>query len=146
MRMVRETKMLKITDGEAGYLAGIIDGEGSLYVRKEYEGSTHTVIRVRITDEKLSKWIHAKTGIGAVHSYQPNQRRKDGLAKKRVWEWAVLNRADVEAFLNKIEPWLIIKKESAYILKEVESLKLQGIFNGEPMRELKERLGKLAVK
>lgn len=146
MRKVRLTKMLKITDGEAGYIAGIMDGEGHMYVRKEYEGSTHTVIRVRITSKPLVDWLIKTTGIGSICSYVPKQRKQDGGEKRKVYEWCLMNRADVEALVSKIEPWLIIKREHAFIIREVEALKRQGVCNGQGMKDLKERLSKLSIR
>lgn len=146
MKKIRLTKMLNITDGEAGYIAGIMDGEGHMYVRNEYEGSTHSVIRVRITNKKLADWLLKITGVGSVNSHNPKQRCKDGRLKRKVYEWAVLNRADINAVIDRIVPWLIIKKEHAYIIQEVESLKVQGIFNGKSMKDLKEQLSKLSIR
>lgn len=146
MKKVRTTKMKNISDGEAGYIAGIMDGEGHMYVRKEYEGSTHAIIRVRITSKSLADWLHSTTGVGSVCHYVPSQRRKDGNEKKRVYEWCVMNRADVEAVVVRIEPWLIIKKEHAFIIREVEALKQQGVFNGAGMADLKSRLSKLSIR
>lgn len=146
MKKSRETKMLKITDGEAGYIAGIMDGEGHMYVRSEYEGSTHTVIRVRITNKDLVDWLITKTGLGSIAGYVPKQRRKDGGEKRKVYEWCITNRADVEALVSRIEPWLIIKKKHAYIIREVESLKKQGVFNGQGMQDLKDSLSNLSIR
>ena len=146
MKKWKETKLKTLTEAQKGYLAGMLDGEGHLYIRGEYEGSAYGVVRVRITADKAVAHLHEITGIGTVNSYVPKQRRKDGGEKRRVYEWIVQSRYDVHALLKELEPYLVIKKEQAKILLEAGNLALQGICNGIEYEVLRNRIAKLAYR
>lgn len=98
------------------YAAGIIDGEGSIYIRGERAASTkgrhhqQLYLSVRGTDAKLGEWLKAQFG-GFL--YWP----KMGGWKpqwKPCWMWTTsANRA--EQLLRRTMPYLVIKRPQALI-------------------------------
>lgn len=134
--LTRESRVKTLTDGQRGYVAGILDGEGHLYIRGEYEGACYSRIRVRITDEILVRHLRKITGIGTISSHLPSQRRKDQGARKTIYEWNIGNRADVRMLLIQVLPYLTIKARRARWLLEFESLKDQGVGQGVEVRRL----------
>ncbi len=106
----RDSKLKPLSEGHRGYIAGVLDGEGHLYIRGEYEGACYSRVRVRITDESIVDFLLEITGIGSICSHMPSQRRKDGGDKKRVYEWQIGNRSEVKQLLIAVLPYLIIHK------------------------------------
>jgi hypothetical protein len=99
------------------YLAGIIDGEGSLIVSRSDRGSYMNYygrIHVKNTDYRLIKWLLDKFG-GTVSNHEPS----DPVKHKKAYSWYFSGDAhDKEVLLLSIMPYLIVKKEQAKILIE----------------------------
>ena len=92
------------------YLAGILDGEGSISVQRQRSGKRMLVyhkllVRVCNTDYRLMAWLKASYG-GSVRS---ERRSAD---RKVIYHWTVSGVAATRA-LAGIEPHLIIKRERA---------------------------------
>lgn len=137
---LQPSKMKKMTEAQRGYIAGILDGEGHLYISGEFEGVCVGRIRVRITDECVVTALVRMTGIGSTTSHIPSQRRKDGEEKKRVYEWTLIKRMDVRALLESVMPYLVLKAMRARCLLELESLKDQGVASGHDVRRLIDKM------
>jgi hypothetical protein len=94
------------------YLAGIIDGEGSLIISRSDRGSYMNYygrIHVKNTDYRLIKWLLGKFG-GNVHEHKP----VDPLKHKKAYSWYFSGDAhDKEVLLLALMPYLIVKKEQA---------------------------------
>lgn len=91
---------------DAAYLAGIIDGEGSviLYKRREVVA---VMLTVSNTAKQLLDWIADKTGVGAVCSqYKETEKRK------ATWFWRC-NADAAESVLQQIRPYLVLKSAQA---------------------------------
>lgn len=112
---------------ELAYLAGIIDGEGSIStLKKQRHSASRTgrrwVVTVANTHEPLLQWLLSFGG--AIHSNGPSS-----LSKRPCWRWQVVAMRDSLALLESIRPYLRIKAEKAdqaieelhEWLKEVES-------------------------
>ena len=127
----RQSKLKKLTAAQKGYIAGIFDGEGYLYITgEEYDESASSKIRVRMTDRCVLKHLRRITGIGTLTSYWPGQRRKDGGKKKQVFEWGIFKRVDVRDVLMKVRPFLVLKRKHAALLLDFDHLKDQGACHG----------------
>jgi hypothetical protein len=101
---------------ELAYLAGIIDGEGSIYVQGRIRfKSIHYFPRFQIvnTDRKLMEWIH-KTFGGLIYD---KCRKKHNPKWKMQIEWFT-TRGLLDQLLPLIIPFLVTKKEHALILIE----------------------------
>lgn len=106
---------------EAAYLAGLIDGEGSLLV--QIKGGTHnpkisTHIEIGMTDRVVIDWTHRVTGVGKVITLakptNPNW--------SQAYRWYAYGR-QATAVLREITPYLVIKVRQAEIMLEIASLR-----------------------
>jgi hypothetical protein len=97
-----------------GYLAGLVDGEGSVSIHLQRKRQRPTVaISVGSTTRELHDWL--LTEVGGT-SYERKIRH---LGKKTMWYWHVVRARDIEALLEAIIPYMIIKRERAIAALEV---------------------------
>ena len=104
------------TIAEISYLAGIIDGEGSIYIQSRKRSNYIDYFpRFQIvnTDKKLMDWIHSKFG---GHLCQKN-RVKHNPNWRLQYEWFT-TRPVMDQLLKLIIPFLICKKEHAEVMLE----------------------------
>lgn len=93
---------LTLSDTEAAYLAGIVDGEGNI----SFRGTASVRLHVGNTSEPLIAWLESRVG-GRSYCAAPIPNRLT------VWRWAIGNRVDVLAVLQRIEPFMIVKRDQA---------------------------------
>jgi hypothetical protein len=91
---------------KAAYLAGIIDGEGTVYAQRIRSGFNIRVYVVS-TDVRLIRWLEQNFG-GLVYSRQSKLHPE----WKTKWEW-VVDKAGTTKVLSLVLPYLIIKREQA---------------------------------
>jgi sulfite reductase beta subunit-like hemoprotein len=94
-----------------GYLAGLLDGEGSVIVtRTRGRGSVNDSVSARViitnTDLPLIEWLLAEVG----GSFVPKKRMKDH--HRQAYQW-LLGGRNAAAFLLAVIPYLRIKKAQA---------------------------------
>jgi len=105
--------MSKLT---ASYLAGLIDGEGCMEIQKRKKPECflgyYYVARVRITstDKEIIEWLKESFG-GWISERKGVDRNRDS------WEWC-LSYGKAKKFIEKVCPYLKIKKKQAEILRE----------------------------
>lgn len=87
------------------YLAGILDGEGSI-VLEPYKGMWRISVNVDSTDRELLEWLKARyTGyIVTKKKYQDHHRQ--------AWTWRVVNRPAL-AVLEAALPFMVIERKIA---------------------------------
>ena|GEM_PF-1158040 len=110
------------TIAQAAYLAGIIDGEGTLFIgnygnrdKNRGNGFFQTIIAVTTTDKCLADWLFANFS-GWKSKYTPKQRALN--CKGPVYSWKCTS--DCLTHLCEIMlPYLVIKKDQAEILLEM---------------------------
>lgn len=91
-----------MTPEQVAWVAGLIEGEGYIQIRKE----AHSVrINVAMTDEDVVRRLQAFTGVGAVYAW--TKKTKGG---KNVWTWSVGHRAEVRPLLMEIAPWMGVRR------------------------------------
>lgn len=106
------------------YAAGIIDGEGAIAVarKKHFHGFSYSLsVVVMMTDEEILMWLQNKFG-GHVQHYN---RSKKHPTWKLMYLWRRCGR-DAAIFLNKIMPYLKLKRlraELAVQMMEIKTLK-----------------------
>jgi hypothetical protein len=102
---------------QRGYLAGIIDGEGSIILYKRRD-VVAMMLMVSNTGKMLLDWIAETTGVGAVCAqYKATQKRK------ATWFWRC-NADAAESVLKQIRPHLVLKTAQADLaLKTQERLR-----------------------
>lgn len=120
-----------------GYLAGIIDGEGTLLISRSNRGSYlnyYGRIHVKNTDYRLIKWLVENFG-GNVHKNTPTDPEKHAVA----YSWYFSGDAhDKEILLLALMPYLIVKREQAKQL--VEFFRMSGQVNPNKREELYQRM------
>jgi hypothetical protein len=128
--------MKNITDNQAAYIAGLIDGEGTITIcRQKPQKVTHAIpyipfVAISNTNYKLMDYLVVITGIGT-----PRSRKDLRGNRKESWQWDV-QREELRNFLNRISPYLIIKIEQAKILFEfLDTFKDYDRFNPVPLRD-----------
>lgn len=95
-------KDLSIT--EAAYIAGIVDGEGFVFLEL-YRRGVHLRLGVANTDKPLLEWLTEVTGVGNVNGGKAaTERHKAG------WTWVCASEA-AETVLQQIRPYMRIKAE-----------------------------------
>lgn len=99
-----------------GYLAGLFDGEGSIYGGLNPKPCLHIVCTMTTPDPL--KLFHEAFG-GSLKSYAPTKGQKTPM-----WRWGVCSAIEQEAFLTAVLPWLIVKKPQAELaLQYLQTIK-----------------------
>ena len=89
-----------ITNEDIAYIAGLFDGEGSIYYakRKEkkkkhkgkgyrYSMSQRISMEITMTDEMVIRWVHEVLGVGTVNKKPRKGYRKDGTKYLMQYKW-----------------------------------------------------------
>jgi hypothetical protein len=110
-----------LTNAQAGYLAGIIDGEGYIGLCKSSGKSFALRLVVTSGCEELVNWIQAATGIGKVVQQDLEHRRR-----QTSYQWRVFG-SEAGLVLKLVRSHLIVKKAQAAIaLRFQENTALSG--------------------
>ncbi len=119
-----------------GYLAGIIDGEGTLRINKTTSASSlahrkatelgaiySPVIGVGMVDRRVPELLAEHLG-GSVRE----ERVRNG-QRRSIWRWTITSRPKAIAVLQLLTPLLIVKREQAELLLDF-CLKGEGFKGG----------------
>jgi hypothetical protein len=92
-----------------GYLAGLIDGEGSIKGSHGDEPGKvkHWNITIGMTHEGIMRWLHSLGGTFHINKRDMRTNRQ------QVYTWQVARTMDVLALLKATRPHLIVKAEIA---------------------------------
>jgi len=127
--VVKQVRVRELTDWEKGWLAGVIDSEGTikLYVDKQMYGyKTGCFPRIRacvvVTNTYLPfvEKIKEIVGCGGITTKKPSGNH---YGKKLLHIWHLEANADVLRLLEQISAYLILKKKSAENIVEYLSTK-----------------------
>lgn len=118
MARVRKPVTRKMSVPEAAYLAGLIDGEGSIIAaRKLGTGRTTWRLQVASTTDCLLDWCIEKTGVGTI-VVRLSQNPKH--ADSKWWQCYSWNAMDV---LKQCEPYMILKRDKARnVIQELSAI------------------------
>ena len=88
------------SEAEISYIAGLFDGEGSIYFakrpekKKKHKGKGHRIsisqrisMEITMTDESVIRWTHEVLGCGTVVRKPRKGLRKDGTKYLMQWKW-----------------------------------------------------------
>jgi len=125
MRMLKHEYQLKpltikLPKDKVGYLAGLIDGEGSITLSHHH---TWWQIKVRIFNTSPELMNFLKETFGGI-VYTQKQLNKAIKATKTYYVWEVKGKRNVKALLEAVIPFLVIKKKQAQ-----EALESGWLFN-----------------
>jgi len=100
LEMILHGKQLMISSEDIAYLAGLFDGEGSIYFakriekKKKHKGkgyrtsmSQRISMEVTMTDESVIRWMHEVLNVGTVNRKPRKGRRKDGTKYLMQYKW-----------------------------------------------------------
>ena len=98
--MVRNRYFMTITNEQAAYIAGLFDGEGSIYFAKRpekkkkhkgdgfrYSNSQRISMEITMTDKSVLKWVHEVLGVGTLNKKPRKGLRKDGTKFLMQYKW-----------------------------------------------------------
>jgi hypothetical protein len=105
-----------LDEQEKAYLAGIVDGEGSIFVGKTYKRLNTMMVNVSNTDPRLHMWL--KNHVGG--SVTEEKRRFPN--RRKVWLWQISSNKAAD-MLEQIFPYLVIKKDQAETAIAFQKLK-----------------------
>lgn len=134
--------MKNYTIAQLAYLAGIIDGEGSIYIgnfsanKKTGAKYYQTNIEVTNTDENLIDWLVTHIG-GRKYTYSKNQTPKN--SRKQVFRW-IVNGDLVTQLCSLLFPYIVIKKQQCEIM-----LKMRKTFEHTSMKKGKQGIQNLPL-
>ena len=91
---------MTITNEQAAYIAGLFDGEGSIYFtrrpekKKKHKGGGYRIsnslrvsMEITMTDQSVIRWVHEVLGCGTVVRKPRKGLRKDGTNFLMQYKW-----------------------------------------------------------
>ena len=106
-----------ISETNRAYIAGLFDGEGSIYFakrperKKKHNGkgyrtsiSQRISMEITMTDQSVVRWVHEILGVGTVVDKPRKGRRKDGTKYLMQYKWRCTFR-DAYYVCCLIWPW-----------------------------------------
>jgi hypothetical protein len=103
------------------YLAGFIDGDGSIYVRAKpnssYKYGYQVAPYIAFFQSSSCKTF---PDMVATIGYGKLRLRKDG-----IYEFTINKQSEIRNFLQKVQPHLILKKRQAKLMLEIMELKTE---------------------
>lgn len=118
--MNRDNQQETVTEAEFGWLAGIIDGEGSMSINRLLRSTTNYNGRVQIPNTNEAIIAKTRSIFDRLGVTGHTEKRQPPPEKKNKWKTAyviTLNSAgQIALLLPKIIPYLVGKKDHAEIL------------------------------
>jgi hypothetical protein len=106
---------LPSSEADLGYLAGLLDGEGSISLRSYGQ---YWRVRVNKMDKEIIDWLAT---IGRTTS-----RQAQGGNRKDMWEWSLADQEDVSDLLSAVLPYLKIRTQRDKALRTVANISTRG--------------------
>lgn len=106
LRLSKAKPTIKIPEEEwkLAYLAGLIDGEGTIYLRRQKTG-LRTGVRVCNCDSKITSWIAENFGGEVYYSQTPTGNP--------FYIWSIGSIPDCCSLLEAVDPFLVAKRDKA---------------------------------
>jgi hypothetical protein len=96
---------MQLSDIEAAYAAGILDGEGSIYLSRVHSSRWPSpTVSVASTDRELLEWLRSRVGGTIIRKkiYRPQHSRS--------YDWKLTDRRAL-SFLEIVRPLLVIQRK-----------------------------------
>lgn len=98
---------------EAAYIAGLVDGEGSVIVsdrRATRPGSSHPSVYLVVAGSyhPMHEWLIATTGVGRIYTQTKSESSRRLGGKKQMYNWRVHSELAV-AIMKQILPYMVEK-------------------------------------
>ena len=105
---VRNPKVSELSESDAAYLAGIIDGEGSIIMVRQLKGGRRSWrLSIPNTSMPLLEWIQKKVGNGTIHEKKIYSEKHSRSFFWQIYSWNALE------VLKQCLPYMIIKRDLA---------------------------------
>lgn len=104
-----------LSDCDAAYLAGILDGEGNISLLRKTGRNPRIRIQIANTDKNLIDWIICTTGVGNINTRPGTDKHKTAYA------W-VCNNQPAILILQQIKKYLIIKRDRCNLAIQASEL------------------------
>ena len=128
-----------IPETDRAYIAGLFDGEGSIYFakrpekKKKHNGEGYRVsnsqrisMEITMTDQSVIRWVHETLGCGTVVKKPRKGLRKDGTKYLMQYKWRCTFR-DAFHVCCLIWPWAHTKLPKInQILEHYSNIKMEG--------------------
>lgn len=118
--------MQAISTIDLSYIAGIIDGEGSIYINKA-RNSYIVHCSVTNTNYELMGLLQAITGIGNITRGHINTEKS-----KKCYKWIIGPESEIDLFLKEVLPYLRLKSHQAELAIEFLNLE-KGVNQHKPL-------------
>jgi hypothetical protein len=108
-----------LTSEERAYIAGLIDGEGSIYVAAvgpNRERSVYPIVTVAMTHRGVIEWLAGRLAAGTVKLHNQTNLRRSPNAKPQYRTQVFGKRAKL--LCEAILPYLRVKAEQARLVSE----------------------------
>lgn len=120
-RTYDKVQPLNLSESEKGYLAGIIDGEGTIKVKRALKSWYAPFVSVTNTDQTLMDYLQQLLGVkGYGHTYHEHRKIPNHKTK---YVYNIASVQGVKQILMQIIPLLIIKKKQAKLVLEFIAIK-----------------------
>ena len=124
--------MLSLSSAQKAYIAGFLDGDGSIYVRLKpntdykygFQVAPYIVLFQSHKELKKFKKICSLINLGYI------RKRNDGIV-----EYIIGREGAIRIFLKMVQPYLIMKKEQSTLMLEILDMKKK-IKNNKDFRAL----------
>lgn len=124
--------MNELSETEKAYLAGLIDGEGCIYMSKSARSrgrgkpSYALGFAMVMTSKDTIRYCHELTGVGTV-CYFPRHKKNE--KHRDQWQWMV-SKQDTLEMLQQIYPYLRLKQPQAKLAIEYATVVCPGWRHG----------------
>ncbi len=112
------------TREDYAYLAGLIDGEGCIYGhiqkkdKKHRNKTTNVNLKIRMLEKEIIDWIYVTFGGNMSEIKRP-------IGQNNRWEWRIAKAEDFIPLLEKVIPFLKLKKHRAEIALTLKRMILE---------------------
>ena len=148
--------MITLSSEAIAYIAGLFDGEGSIYYarrpekKKKHKGKGYRIsnslrlsMEITMTDESVVKWVHEILNVGTVIKKPRKGRRKDGTKYLMQWKWRCTFR-DAYYVCRLLRPYAHTKlTKIEQIIKHYAGEETNRIINLDAHRRLSKQVGKI---
>ena len=123
---------MRLSSTKRAYLAGFLDGDGSVYVRAKpnasyrfgFQVAPYIVLFQSAKEKKKFKEVCSLIGFGRM------RERKDGIV-----EYVIGRLDDVKKFINLVKPYSVLKRDQIVLLEEI-LIKKEKIKNEKDFQDL----------
>jgi len=111
---------MRLSSTQKSYLAGFLDGDGSIYVRLKpndtykygFQVSPYIIFFQSSKEQKNFERLCSLIGFGYM------RKRKDG-----IMEFTIGRKEDIRKFLSMVKPYVVLKRRQVSLMEEILKFK-----------------------